>query len=67
MVRLRKLESGGHTEVDVPIDVAVSEILKHIMTGGIAVTQEGMKISTENIEKIRDSDKILLIPKISGG
>uniref|UniRef100_A0A7C4S4Z7 MoaD/ThiS family protein n=1 Tax=Geoglobus ahangari TaxID=113653 RepID=A0A7C4S4Z7_9EURY len=67
MVRLRRLGSGGHTEVEIPLEVAVSEILKHIMTGGIAVTQEGMKISTENIEKIKDSDKILLIPKISGG
>ena len=67
MVLLRRLGSGGHTEVEVPHATAVEEILRHLTKGGIAVTEEGRSIRIEDVRKIKDSDKVLLIPAIKGG
>ncbi len=67
MVRLKKLGSGGHTEAEIPVPLAIEEILKHLTKGGLAITERGEKISAESVKRIKESDKIILIPKISGG
>ncbi len=67
MVILKKLGGGGHTEVEVPHHIAVEEILKHLTKGGIAVKENGENIRIEDVRKIEDADKILLVPVIKGG
>ena len=67
MVLVKKLSSGGHVEVDLPVPTAIEEILNHLTKGGIAVTEEGKQIKIENVREIKESDKVLLIPAISGG
>ncbi len=67
MVKLRRLTSGGHVEVEVPLPTAIEELLNHLTRGGIAVNQEGKNIGLEDLGEVKDSDKILLIPAIRGG
>ncbi len=67
MVILKKLGSGGHTEVEVPQPMAVEEILRHLTKGGLAVKEDGESIRIEDVRKIKDTDKILLVPAIKGG
>ncbi len=67
MVKLKKLGSGGHTEAEIPLSLAIEEILRHLKSGGIAVSETGERISVKNIGEVKETDKILLIPKISGG
>ena len=67
MVWLRKLTSGGHIEVEVPLSTAIEEILNHLTKGGIAVNQAGENIGIEDVRKIKDSVKLLLVPPLRGG
>ncbi len=67
MVVIKRLSSGGHVEVEVPLSIAIEEILNHLTKGGIAVTEDGRSIEIETVREVKESDRVLLIPAISGG
>ncbi|RLI80010.1 hypothetical protein DRP05_02190 [Archaeoglobales archaeon] len=64
MVWLKKIGSAGHTEVELPLDVAVLEVEKHLKLGGIVTKEDGTKI---DLSEIGEDDKLILIPRIVGG
>ena len=64
MVRLKKIGSAGHTEVELPLNVAILEIEKHLRLGGIVAREDGTKLE---LSEIKEDDKLILIPRIVGG
>ena len=64
MVRLKKIGSAGHTEVELPLNVAVLEVEKHLKLGGLVAREDGTKI---DLSEIKEDDKLILIPRIVGG
>lgn len=64
MVRLKRISSAGHTEVEMPLDMAIVEIEKHLRLGGIIAREDGTKLE---LSEIKENDKLILIPRIVGG
>lgn len=64
MVWLKKIGSAGHTEVELPLNVAVLEVEKHLKLGGLVAREDGTKI---DLSEIKEDDKLILIPRIVGG
>ncbi len=64
MVWLKKIGSAGHTEVELPLELAILEVEKHLKLGGLAIKEDGTKI---DLSEIKEDDKLLLIPRVVGG
>ena len=64
MVQLKKIGSAGHSEVELPLKLAILEIEKHIKLGGIVTRDDGTKVE---LSEIKEDDKLMLIPRVVGG